>query len=263
MNKTEKPFVSIILPTYNRSHLLERSIKSVLEQSYQNFELIIINDGSNDETEEKVKEYQKLDRRIKYLKNKKNLGLSVARNIGIQLSKGEFIGFQDDDDFWLKRKLEKQVRVLNSLPESFALVFTAWYRWENKKKIYFPQKKYDLKNIQKLLLSQGYSMPTPSMLIKKSALFETGFFDEKLKMLEDLELAIRLSDRYFFQFIEEPLFIYFSTPRSLSSQRGKIYLETKKYIFEKHFEKIKKDKKILARWLNELGHLFILENENK
>jgi len=100
-----KKLVSVILPTYNRAHLLDRSIKSVLKQTYENFELIVVNDGSSDEIERRVKEYQKLDKRIKYVKNDKNLGVSSARNIGIKIAKGEFIAFQDDDDEWLPLKL--------------------------------------------------------------------------------------------------------------------------------------------------------------
>jgi len=264
-----KKLVSVILPTYNRAHLLDRSIKSVLKQTYENFELIVVNDGSSDETERRVKEYQKLDKRTKYVKNDKSLGVSSARNIGIKIAKGDFIAFQDDDDEWLPLKLEKQVSALESLPQKYALCFTAFYKEEGGKKFYFPDNNLKAicqsnEKIKKKLL-EGFSfIPTPSMMIKKEILFKVGFFDEKMLMWVDYDLLMRiLLKKYFIQFIEEPLWHYYQTPNSLSFQGGKIYRKTKLYIFKKYFKEIKEDKKILSRWHQELGHLYMLEKEEK
>src|SRR5687767_4085845 len=96
------PLVSIILPTYNRKHLLTRAIQSVQEQNYTNFELIIVDDGSKDNTWEVIKNFQ--DSRIHYLRHEANYGAAAARNIGVKASHGNFIAFQDSDDEWLPDK---------------------------------------------------------------------------------------------------------------------------------------------------------------
>ena len=102
-----KPFVSIIIPTFNRSKYLKRAISSALNQTYEKIEIIIIDDNSDDETDSVVRDFK--DERIKYYKNNKNKGPTFSRNKGIRLSKGEYITFLDDDDELLPRKIELQI----------------------------------------------------------------------------------------------------------------------------------------------------------
>ena len=104
--------VSAIIPTYNRANIVIRAIQSVLNQTYQNFELLVIDDGSQDNTEEIVTGIH--DNRIKYIRHEKNKGVAAARNTGIEAAKGEFIAFLDSDDEWLPNKL-KRIRVRISL----------------------------------------------------------------------------------------------------------------------------------------------------
>ena len=111
----KNPTVSIIIPTYNRAHLIGRAIQSVLNQTYQNFEIIVVDDGSTDNTEEMIKEFQKHDKRIKYIRHEKNRGGAAARNTGIKVARGEYIAFQDSDDEWLPEKLEKQMDVFQRI----------------------------------------------------------------------------------------------------------------------------------------------------
>lgn len=101
--------VSVIIPTYNRSDRIEKSIKSVLAQTYNDFEIIVVDDGSTDNTKDVVTSID--DRRIRYI-YQKNAGACVARNLGIETARGEYIAFQDSDDLWVKTKLEKQIAVL-------------------------------------------------------------------------------------------------------------------------------------------------------
>ena len=91
--------VSVVIPTYNRASLLKRAIKSVLCQTYPDFEVIIVDDGSTDNTEEVIRSFD--DKRVKYIKLKKNKGYPVALNKGVKTAKGEYIGFLDSDDEWL------------------------------------------------------------------------------------------------------------------------------------------------------------------
>ena len=101
------PGISVIIPTYNRAHLISRSAKSVLAQTYPDFELIIVDDGSGDNTEEIIEALA--DPRIRYLRHESNRGVSAARNTGIRAARGDYIAFQDSDDEWLPQKLEKQL----------------------------------------------------------------------------------------------------------------------------------------------------------
>ena len=105
------PKVSVIIPTYNRQKLLPKAIKSVLNQTFKNFELIIVDDGLTDNTKEIIKEFQKRDPRIKYIWQE-NFGAPAGpKNTGIKNSKGEYIAFLDDDDEWLPEKLERVIEI--------------------------------------------------------------------------------------------------------------------------------------------------------
>lgn len=110
--KTKQPLVSIIMPCYNGEKFIGEAIESVLKQTYQNWELIIVDDGSIDNSKRIIKQYYS-DERIQYIQHKKNRGIPATRNTGIKTSKSEFIAFLDQDDLWLKEKLKQQVQILN------------------------------------------------------------------------------------------------------------------------------------------------------
>ncbi|MCK5344238.1 MAG: glycosyltransferase family 2 protein, partial [Candidatus Heimdallarchaeota archaeon] len=120
-----KPIVSVILTTFNRAELLPRVIDSVLHQTFTGFELLIVDDFSQDQTSEIIRTFN--DDRIKYVRHAENRGLSAARNTGIFHAIGEYIAFLDDDDEWIPTKIEKQVRHIQRLPESVGMV----YCWMN------------------------------------------------------------------------------------------------------------------------------------
>ena len=104
--------VSIITPVYNAEKYLEETILSVINQSYKNWELLLIDDCSTDKSYEIIQEYLKIDKRIKYLKNERNSGPAITRNRGLENSKGEYIAFLDSDDFWKEDKLKNQINFM-------------------------------------------------------------------------------------------------------------------------------------------------------
>lgn len=112
--------VSIITPLYNAEKYITETINSVINQTYKNWEMIIIDDCSSDNGAQIVKEYEKKDKRIKYIKLEENSGAAIARNIGIEKAKGEFIGFLDSDDLWKKDKLEKQINFMRQNEIAFS-----------------------------------------------------------------------------------------------------------------------------------------------
>ena len=137
----EKPTVSVIIPTYNRAKLLPRAIKSVLNQTFKDFEVIIVDDGSTDNTEEVINEFQKHNKRIKYIRHEKNKGAAAARNTGIKIAQGEYIAFQDSDDEWLPNKLEKQMEIFESAPAEIGVVYTDYGEWVIVEKSIYPLSK--------------------------------------------------------------------------------------------------------------------------
>jgi len=192
MNMNKELLVSVIMPTYNREELVGRSIKSVLDQSYKNFEFIIINDCSTDNTEKIVEDYQKKDKRIKYLKNKDNLGIVKSLNNGLRIAQGEYIARVDDDDAWIdEKKLEKQIDFLNKHQEyvligtgSIAVFESKGLRIKNSK----PEKDEDIR--KKMLLNCPFLHP--SVVFRKEAIDKIGFYDESLERAEDYDLWMRL-----------------------------------------------------------------------
>ena len=118
--------VSVIIPTYNRSKMLRRAIESVLRQTRQDFEIIVVSDGSTDETEEMIASLD--ESRILFLKHEKSLGASAARNTAMKIARGRFFAFLDDDDEWMPNKLEVQVPVIESSPSEVGLIY-AWMEY--------------------------------------------------------------------------------------------------------------------------------------
>jgi glycosyltransferase involved in cell wall biosynthesis len=215
MSKTE---VSVILPVYNGSAYLSESIKSVLNQSHANFELIIVDDGSTDESPEIIKKYADEDKRIKNIRNKKNLGIQKSLNKGIKLSKGTYIARIDDDDLWCdKNKLEKQVEFLNNNLEC-GVIGTAMILIDSEGKelgkIVYKESDNDIRN-NLLLASQ---LAHPSVVIRKKALDELGFYreDKKYRHTEDYELWLRLGTKYKLANLADYCIKYRINPKGLS-----------------------------------------------
>lgn len=196
------PKVSIIIPTCNRANYLAEALNSVQSQTYNDFELIVVDDGSTDDTEEIIK---KTSQKIKYF-YQENKGVSAARNKGILNSSGEFISFLDSDDLWEKRKLEKQVDFFNENREA-KICYTdeIWIR----KGMRVNQMKKHAKH------SGGiFEMSLPlciisasSVMIKREVFNKVGLFDESLQVCEDYDLWLRISKEFPVYFIPEKLII--------------------------------------------------------
>src|ERR1051325_11615249 len=118
--------VSTIIPTYNRDELIGRSVQSVLSQTYQLLEVIVVDDASTDDTRDRIETLQQVDPRIQYVRHERNRGAQAARNTGIQAAKGEFIAFLDSDNEWLPQKLERQMPLFSHKADSPAAVYCAY-----------------------------------------------------------------------------------------------------------------------------------------
>lgn len=190
----ENQLVSVILPTYNGVKYIKRAIESVLAQSFFDWELIIVDDGSSDNTEDIAKEYAGKDQRITYIKNDINLGIQKSLNKGLKEAKGKYIARIDDDDEWIdKDKLKKQVEFLNNNPD-YALVGTsAIVVNEDGKELFrylLPETDQDIRN--KLLMKNCFVHS--SVLFRKEAVLKfNGYSEEEdVKHLEDYDLWLKL-----------------------------------------------------------------------
>lgn len=219
MGGVNRPLVSVIIPTYNRIHTLPVSINSVLNQTYGNLEVIIMDDASEDGTEEYVKSIN--DKRIRYRKSSINRGPSAARNLGAELAMGEYLAFQDSDDEWLPGKLEKQMDLMLK-DEELSLVYCEFgmYREEELRiRIPFREVPYEQKcgNLFSYLLLTPL-ISTQTMVVKRKAFLEEQGFNEMLKAYEDFEFTLRFSRRNKIGFVEETLVKVNSSPESVNKR---------------------------------------------
>jgi len=199
---SKNPEVSIILPTYNRGWIIEEAIDSVLAQNFKDFELIVVDDGSTDDTGQILDCY---DQDLIVLRQS-NKGVSAARNRGIAAAKGRLIAFLDSDDLWLPRKLSSQVDFLNSNP--VAVINQTEEIWIRNGVRVNPKTRHHKFSGMIFEQSLALCLVSPSAAMMKRSLFdEVGLFDEDLPACEDYDLWLRISWRYPVHLIETPLVI--------------------------------------------------------
>jgi len=249
------PKVSIVIPTYNRAHIISRAIRSILDQTYKDFEIIIVDDGSADNTFEVADSFQ--DKRIHYTKQTPNQGEAAARNAGIRLAKGKYVAFQDSDDESLPDRIEEQVKILDSTDCSVGIVYSNMSRIDKNGRITTfnspdigPR---DTFLYPKCLNYQFKNIGIGSSMIRAECFPRVGFFDVELDYFVDMDFFIRASKYYGFYHIKRNLLNYYDEGDS-----DKVYLKAisaRKVILAKYFEDIKQNKKYHSM------HLFYIGND--
>jgi len=229
------PKVSVIIPAYNALAYLPETVESVFKQTFSDWELLIIDDGSSDGTGAWAT--QITDSRVTVI-FQKNQGSSVARNTGITAAKGDYIGLLDADDLWEPTKLEKQVRFLEENP-SIGLVDTSTIlinqQGKSTGRIIVSSAEGDV--WKQLVQFKPVCCCDSTPLIRRSCFDNVGLFNPDLPFLEDLDMWIRLATRYEFAAIKEPLVRYRQHPQSKSTN-CKGTLEAFRAIIEKAFESV-------------------------
>jgi glycosyltransferase involved in cell wall biosynthesis len=201
-----KPTVSVIIPTYNREKLVHKAIDSVLRQTFSDFELIVIDDASIDQTKAVVNQFE--DVRIRYLCHKKNEGVCAARNTGIAAAQGRYIAFLDSDDEWLPDKLEKQVVRFKDVPERVGAIYT-WLQIIDEHEILEKVRQPSIRGrIEQDLLYSNFIGTPSTLLIKSEFLKKTERFDTRLRCCEDWDMWLQLAQYCEFDLIAEPLVRY-------------------------------------------------------
>ena len=194
-----EPVVSVIIPTFNRGKMIRQAIDSVLEQDFEGFELIVVDDGSTDETREILNRY---GTRIR-VHSQPNRGVSSARNAGIRISRGAYLAFLDSDDLWLPRKLSVQMGFFKSHPQ--AMICQTEEIWRRNGVRVNPKKKHKKPSGMIYEPSLELCLVSPSAVMIKKALLDTiGEFDEDLPACEDYDLWLRISCRFPVYLIDIP-----------------------------------------------------------
>lgn len=243
--------VTVIIPTYNRASTIKRAVESVLEQSYSDIEIIIVDDGSEDNTYEIVHELQRTDDRIVFIRHENNKGACAARNTGILNAKGEFIAFQDSDDIWLKNKLSEQMLIMKK--EDVDVCFCKMKFYRNGKLGFLPTNY--VAGIQSNLTTV-FGIGTVTLLFRREVLLE-NLFDEKMPRLQEFELMLRLAKKYKIYFLDEPLVQREFSVNSISKQNEAL-IRACDLILEK-YPSFKKDYSLASYQLAKV----LIRNANK
>ena len=220
------PKVSVIIPTYNYSHFLGEAIRSVLDQTFGDFEIVVVDDGSTDDTKQVASRFA--DPRIKYI-YQENRGVSAARNTGISACCGDYVALLDSDDIWVPQKLELQVKILDSRPEVSAVcsdvniidIETGVFintLWNNDRRLGPFNPRMSSKKLFRRLLSRGCFIHPSSTLFRHVVFDEAGLFDESLRTHEVWDMSVRVLLRFDMALIDIPLVNYRQHDTSLSAQ---------------------------------------------
>ncbi|MCF7916309.1 MAG: glycosyltransferase family 2 protein [Candidatus Omnitrophica bacterium] len=221
----KRPLISVIIPTYKRPRQLERAVKSVLNQTYSNFELIVVNDSKEEEPIKKLVNGLG-DKRIRYFRNQRKKGANGARNTGVINSFGRYITFLDDDDCFIKDRLQSCCEFMQNT--GYGIICTSFYakNYHKKKQILYPRPFISLENF----LTEK-SARVDSIMIDTSKISKNEFlWEEGLQRHQDTELLIRLLSKYKIYYLQKPLLI--SNEHEVEFT-AKILEESKKLLFKK------------------------------
>jgi len=230
------PLVSVIIPVYNAEKYIEETIRSVLQQTLQDFEIIVLNDGSKDASGEIIQRLQKEDHRIIYIP-KHNTGVSDTRNKGIERATGQYLAFLDADDVWKPGNLEKKIHALRE--RGVKWVFSDMeVVYENDNRLFVTRRNfrpYDI--IDNLLLWEAEVVPGPcSNIIAERNLFDKIKFDTRLSSPADRDICLQLAAEAPPFFLDEKLWLYRQHGQSMSNQNVRA-IDEMKYLYKKADER--------------------------
>jgi glycosyltransferase involved in cell wall biosynthesis len=244
--------VSIILPTYNRSKILPQAIESCLRQTHPDFELIIVDDGSSDDTEAVIKRYASVDPRIRCIRNPHNLGLSKALNVGLAHATGAYITFLDDDGEYLPERLEIRLSMIEHLSPKPVLSYSNIWDEAVGAGMVYPQVKEDKFVTLHDVLAGAYHFTGQMTWLAERSFFLRYNFDENLDVLQDIDLLLRAiaHGEYIFYF-NRPLGIHHAM-KGMSSISCDNILKRERFI-KKHMPLIRMYHGYLSRFYYCLG----------
>lgn len=251
--------VSVIIPTYNCGKFISEAIESVLGQTYQDFEIVIVDDGSADNTRDVIASFEeKYPRKIKYI-YQKNQGMCIARNIAIKNSHGKFVAFLDADDFWMPTRLEKEISIFEKYREVGLVHSNVKNVDEAGLFLNIPLRKREKLSgyLFKQIFLRETNVNITTIMIRRECLDDVGLFDENLTRLgcEDRELILRISRKYKIHYVDLPLGVHRFRQGSLSKDIERM-VKARIYVIDKFFPPGKNEilrRKALGRVYKDLG----------
>ncbi|MBA3884873.1 MAG: glycosyltransferase family 2 protein [Acidobacteria bacterium] len=249
-SRSQRPAVSVIVPTFNRADVLSRAIDSVLGQSFSDFELLVVDDGSTDGTASVVARYQ--DRRVRYLPQPRNAGVSAARNRGLREARADLVAFLDSDDEWLPEKLAQQVELFERLPDEVGLVYTGveCILPDGRRRMDMPKERGDV--YRQMLGRNVVHGGGSNVMMRRNVVATAGFFDEGLRAIEDYEYWLRVARFFKIDYVAAPLIRYYD-PQAAGrrSQALRANLDTREWFFRKYSREMRRAG---------VAHLFLLKS---
>lgn len=243
MNK--KPLVSIITITRNRANLIHRAIESVQNQTYKNYEHIIIDGASTDNTEDIIKCYN--DSKIRYIKLKENISVPKSYWLAAKCANGKYLTALDDDDEYINTKIEKQINLIESLPEDYGFVYCWMSYYDDKTKKLLRVHKTELRGfIPNEVIEGPIVSGTPTLLIRKKIFIEKGGYKNDIGLISDWEFAARLCQVYKVDYVPESLV-------NVYINHGKQRMSNKSFYGENYYKNIIK---FHMYFLTEFKHVF-------
>ena len=246
------PQVSAIITTFNRAHYLEKAIKSVLGQDFSDYELLILDNSSSDNSQAVVEAFQ--DERIRYIKHPP-LNISQTRNLGIRESKGDFIAFLDDDDEWLPQKLRLEWTLFQFLPEEVGLVYGGFQRIDTDGNVFYHHAPNLQGSILKELLNlqDDFTGSASNPMLRKSTVLALNGFDEQVKTGEDWEFYLRLAERFQIRYVPDMVVNVRHHSGSRLGDRVHDYIALEEQVMQRFAQQFDQDKKLKSFYLQRLG----------
>lgn len=228
----KNPKVSVIVNCFNGNAFIEKCLLSILNQSYSNYEIILFDNNSDDDSIKLAKKFK--SKKIRIFKSKKKIKLYDARNRAISKSRGKFIAFLDVDDVWYSKKIQKQIEKINA--ENSDVCYTNYWLINKRKKV-FSQSKLPSKNMTYEILNK-YPICISTVLIKKDIFYKVKKFDKKYEIIGDFDFFYRISKKYKFSVLQEPLVKYLVHQNSTSIKKLNLRIsEMNKWLNKNKYEK--------------------------
>lgn len=244
--------VSVVIPTFNRAHVVDQAIGSVLGQTYQNLEVIVVDDASTDHTEEVVKAFG--DSRVHYFRHEQNRGAPWARNSGAEVARGEYFAFLDSDDRWFPELLERQLAALIEFSPAVGMICCGMIRTDGEsRRVVIPAARsltFDGN------LIDGVGICTSSFLVRRAAFQNIGGFDVRFSSFQDFDFLLRIAREYRIEAIDDVLLEYRVGEDSIS-----VDMVSKAKGFQRIINTYRSDilrLGLMNRYLFRLGQYFVL-----
>lgn len=215
------PNVTVIIPSYNRERFIRATVDSALSQTYENIEIVVVDDGSTDRSREILQGYGNRIRLLEH-EGRENRGQSAAINLAMRSTSGEYVAILDSDDVWNIDKIEKQVDYLDRHPEVGIVYGNGYAIDENGKNLYklIPPEHREENDPSRMLLECHFNIPS-NALVRRFAFDQVGEFDETLRSSQDYDMAIRLLEVTMAAFLDEPVWYYRRHPDTQSTKHTK------------------------------------------